>query len=284
MNRKWILLLALGVGLVAVLAVVLTRAPDQPPREPRGGIDAIDDTDGIEEPAPEPNILIEVPRPGDAAENPILVRGKARVFEQTFAYRLRDAAGRVVEEGHSMTRGPGGAAYGEFEVRIPVPPGSSGKVTVEVFQFSAKDGSVTDLVSVPVEMRTTEEASVSVFFSNGRLDPAVTCEKVFPVPRPVLRSREPAWLAVNELLQGPTEAEQAEGYRTNLPEGVRLRSLRIENGQAFADFEQTLESGVAGSCRVLAIRAQIAATLRQFPTVREVTVSIEGRTEGILQP
>jgi len=35
---------------------------------------------------------------------------------------------------------------------------------------------------------------------------------------------------------------------------------------------------------VAAIRAQIRETLKQFPTVDEVIISIDGRTEDILQP
>ncbi|MFP3868831.1 MAG: GerMN domain-containing protein [Desulfobacteraceae bacterium] len=53
---------------------------------------------------------------------------------------------------------------------------------------------------------------------------------------------------------------------------------------ARADFDQTLEYRVAGSCRVQAIRAQIEHTLRQFPTVTEVVISINGKTEEILEP
>jgi len=35
---------------------------------------------------------------------------------------------------------------------------------------------------------------------------------------------------------------------------------------------------------VTAIRAQITETLKQFPTVENVVISIDGRTEDILQP
>jgi len=41
---------------------------------------------------------------------------------------------------------------------------------------------------------------------------------------------------------------------------------------------------VAGSCRVGAIRAQIEETLKQFPTVQNVIISVNGNTENILEP
>ncbi|PIP22172.1 MAG: hypothetical protein COX38_02115, partial [Candidatus Nealsonbacteria bacterium CG23_combo_of_CG06-09_8_20_14_all_39_25] len=48
--------------------------------------------------------------------------------------------------------------------------------------------------------------------------------------------------------------------------------------------DEQLEFQVGGSCKVSAIRAQITQTLKQFPTVDEVVISINGRTEDILQP
>lgn len=50
------------------------------------------------------------------------------------------------------------------------------------------------------------------------------------------------------------------------------------------DFDERLEFQVGGSCRVAAISAQIRETLKQFPQVKEVIISINGRTEDILQP
>jgi len=60
--------------------------------------------------------------------------------------------------------------------------------------------------------------------------------------------------------------------------------LTIENGVAKADFDPQLQFQVGGSCRVQAIRAEITQTLKQFPTVNEVFISVNGETELILQP
>ena len=53
---------------------------------------------------------------------------------------------------------------------------------------------------------------------------------------------------------------------------------------AYVDFDEQLEFQVGGSCRVSAIRAQIIQTIKQFSTVKDVIISINGRTEDILQP
>lgn len=65
---------------------------------------------------------------------------------------------------------------------------------------------------------------------------------------------------------------------------MKIQKLTIENNVARVDFDKQLEYQVGGSCRVAAIRAQITQTLKQFPTVKEVIISIDGRTEDILQP
>jgi len=85
-------------------------------------------------------------------------------------------------------------------------------------------------------------------------------------------------------LKGPAETEKTQDFFTSINSGVKVRELIIENGVAKIDFNEQLEFQVGGSCRVSAIRAQITETLKQFPTVKSVIISIDGRSEDILQP
>lgn len=129
-----------------------------------------------------------------------------------------------------------------------------------------------------------ETIKLYAYFNNSVLDTEYSCNKVFGVLREVPKTMGPARAALEELFKGPTDKEKSEGYYTNINPGVAIQSLSIENGTAKADFNDQLEAGVGGSCKVSAIRAQIIQTLRQFPTVEEVVISINGRTEDILQP
>jgi spore germination protein GerM len=129
-----------------------------------------------------------------------------------------------------------------------------------------------------------EFTTVKVFFNNSNLDPEFSCNKVFPVERQILKTEAVARAALEELLKGPTESEKQEGFLTSINPGVKIQILSIENGIARVDFDKQLEFQVGGSCRVAAISAQIRQTLKQFSTVQEVIVSIDGRTEDILQP
>ncbi|MFH1036535.1 MAG: GerMN domain-containing protein [Patescibacteria group bacterium] len=123
-----------------------------------------------------------------------------------------------------------------------------------------------------------------VYFNNSNLDPEFSCNKVFPVERIVVRTQSPARKALELLFEGPTQSEKEQGFLTSINTGVEIQSLTIENKVAKADFNEQLEFQVGGSCRVSAIRAQITETLKQFPTVDSVIISIDGRTEDILQP
>jgi spore germination protein GerM len=126
--------------------------------------------------------------------------------------------------------------------------------------------------------------TIKVFFNNNRLDPEFSCNKVSPAERKILKTQAVARAALEELLNGPTEKEKSEGYFTSINTGVEIQKLTIENGVAKVDFNEALEFQVGGSCRVAAIRAQITQTLKQFPTVNDVIISIDGRIEDILQP
>ncbi len=280
MRRHITSFLLVGVVLVAVaLALLLWLRRDWPHAgQPTPTVTATPSA------TPQANITVTSPTAGATVENPITITGTARVFENTFNWRLLDAGGATVAEDYAMTDAPDAGLFGSYTIKIPVPVGQGPDFTVEVFDYSAKDGSVQDLVRIPVTLASTATMTVEAYFSNDRLDPAITCEQVFPVERPVVQTKEVAYLALTQLLSGPTAAEQTAGYRTSIPDGVRINSLVIRGTTAYVDFDGALDYQVGGSCRVSAIRHQIAETLEQFSSVDDVVISINGRTDDILQP
>ncbi|MHB8182508.1 MAG: Gmad2 immunoglobulin-like domain-containing protein [Candidatus Desulforudaceae bacterium] len=82
-----------------------------------------------------------------AAPDMVYATGIARVFEATVSYEVQDAAGNVLTEGYT-TAASGGPDWGFFEVRVTHPPVGAAKLVV--FQASAKDGSMTDAVELPI--------------------------------------------------------------------------------------------------------------------------------------
>lgn len=135
-----------------------------------------------------------------------------------------------------------------------------------------------------LENQGEEFLTIKVYFNNSQMDPEFSCNKVFPVERKIIKTQAVARAALEELFKGPTDAEKEAGFFTSINPGVKIQSLKIENYLAKIDFDEQLEFQVGGSCKVAAIRAEITQTLKQFPTVKDVLISINGRTEDILQP
>ena len=126
--------------------------------------------------------------------------------------------------------------------------------------------------------------TVKIFFGNIKEDPEVlNCEKVYSVERQVFENKEMIQ-SLEEILKGPTLEEQEKGYFTNINSGANINSLIVEDDIVKVDFDEQLEYQLGGSCRVMAIRSQITGTLVQFSEINDVIISINGRTEDILQP
>lgn len=137
---------------------------------------------------------------------------------------------------------------------------------------------------LPVKIKSSGETTiVKAFFAKKEVTGS-TCSVVFPVDRVVPKTDAVARAALEELFKGPTAAEKAQGYYSNINPGVKVQSLTIDaNGTAKADLSSELET-TGGSCKVTEIRSEINFTLKQFSTVKEVVISINGRTADILQP
>lgn len=143
-------------------------------------------------------------------------------------------------------------------------------------------------IEAPEEESDTEDENgkmtVKVYFNNSDLNPEGDCSNVFSVEREIEETEGVARKALNLLIEGPTEAEKEEGYLSSVNSDTMINSLEIEEGVAYVDFSEELDKEVGGSCMVQAIESQIKNTLKQFASVSNVEISVEGETETILQP
>lgn len=156
--------------------------------------------------------------------------------------------------------------------------------TVDPIRTDGPTPNEADPASDEARELSDESVTFDVYFSDESAVVAGDCRAVTAVERSVPETRGVARAALLKLLAGPREAEVAAGLTTTIPSEVELLGITVsEDGVVQADFSAQLDM-VAGSCRVIAIREQIEETLLQFPTVERVVISIEGRTEGILQP
>lgn len=112
------------------------------------------------------------------------------------------------------------------------------------------------------------------------------CDNVVSHERTIEKKYDSAVInTVRGLLTPLSEAELKAGLVSSIPPDTYLRSITITDGVAKAVFSSALNK-VAGSCRVLGIRAQIEKTLKQFPFIKSVAICIDDNCNQseILQP
>lgn len=287
--KKYIWFIFLAIVLVAAAAyIVFSKSEKKAAPESKPPV-----TVQEEKKEPEKNyedlIRVAKPQAGTEISSPLEIRGEARgnwFFEASFPVRLVDENGKELASGIAE-------AEGEWMTEKFVPfkatlvfdrkEARSGKLIL--LKANASDlEELDDSFAVPVVFSQGETATVKVFFSNEESRTEMDCSVTYPRERVIAKTQAVARAAIELLLAGPTLEEKSLGYFTSINPSAKLNSISIQAGKARVDFDAQLEQAVGGSCRVTAIRAQIEDTLRQFPTVKEVVISVNGRTEDILQP
>ncbi|MFA6130776.1 MAG: Gmad2 immunoglobulin-like domain-containing protein [Patescibacteria group bacterium] len=230
---------------------------------------------------PESNIVLESPADGSIVTSPLTLSGRARVFENVVSWSILDHSGVSVLEGNVIANAPDTGEFGDFEARIFLPVLEDENFTLEVFTYSAMDGSQQDVVTRSLKLDSLEKTSVDVYFMDAAAAEYGDCSAVDFEKRTMAYTTNVAELALSELLSGPT----SEWATTVVPNFTTIKSVSVKNGVATVEFESPdINEWSGGSCRVTAMRAQIEKTLMQFDTVDSVVVSVNGEEETIFQP
>lgn len=153
MKKNWIF----GLAILVILAIALAAVFSRPAAVATDNIPA-----GVapEAPAaivPEPpvvvstgNITITSPLPSATITSPVTITGQARVFENAISWRLKDSLGAVLASGNAMANAPDIGQFGPYSITTTYAMPVTLTGTIEVFDYSAKDGTEIDLVSIPV--------------------------------------------------------------------------------------------------------------------------------------
>lgn len=260
-------------------------------------------------------ITINNPRPNQEIESPLNIEGLAKpewFANGFFNVNLVDAEGTIVKTVKAYKNGAkdkDGFNKYKISLKYDLPTTLTGSLVLEK-NNTTKDPANDNKLTVPVKFKqpapvetpaaevvtpTTPETpkvetpvattpdtkvKVSVFFNNKDNE----CEKVVAVEREITKVIGIGEASLNELLKGPTEAEKTAGYTTSINDGTVIKSIKKVGDTVTVDFNAKLGEAVAGSCKVGSIAEQIKKTLTQFPTIKNVVISIEGVSEGILQP
>jgi immunoglobulin-like protein involved in spore germination len=95
-------------------------------------------------------ITVARPLTGTRITSPLVISGDASVFEATLQWRIVDGGGREYAKGIA-TASAGAPARGTFSVTATYTgPATDTSGFVEVYETSPRDGSIDDIVRVPV--------------------------------------------------------------------------------------------------------------------------------------
>ncbi len=285
MSRKYLLLaLFLAFILGALIYIVL---------QPKKVLAPMPNTNEVNvEPVDDKSDFIKVDKPSaeDLVASPLEIRGQARgtwFFEGSFPIVITDANDLIIGQGIATS-----SEEWMTENFIPFsatiwfdrPETASGKIILKKDNPSGLKEYDNQLV-LPIQFDQNNMA-VKVYFTNATTgsEEDFDCRYVQALEKQVPYSAGVARAALEQLLKGPSAEDKANGFSTSINPNVKINSLTIESGVARVDFNQQLEYQVGGSCRIASINEQITKTLTQFNTVQSVVISIDGRTEDILQP
>ena len=224
-------------------------------------------------PAPAPAAVPEISIESVETANPVVVAGRARTFENNVVLRVRDARGALITETFTTSTGEIGH-HNPYRGTIWITRDPGDRITVEVLEYSAKDGSERSLVS---EARpfTVEKIDAQLYFPDEK------CIGVKPYTRRIPKSVSHARLLVETLLAGPLPSER--GAVTAFPEGSRVESVNLRDGVLTVDFNERLRN-VGGACRAQMIRESVTQTLQTLPAVKKVVITAGGSESLALQP
>ena len=99
------------------------------------------------------NILVDFPKENSEVGMPLIISGSARVYENQFNYLLKDSQGKVIAQGTAYAKAENPGFYGYFEISVNYQTPIDTAGTVELFDYSAKDGSEIDKVVIPVHLK-----------------------------------------------------------------------------------------------------------------------------------
>jgi hypothetical protein len=100
---------------------------------------------------------------------------------------------------------------------------------------------------------------------------------------PVMRSGATALEAVRELLAGPTRAESAHGFRTYVPRGIRVLSVKVSGRVATVDLTERFAGG-RDTAGLLARLAELVRTLAGVQGTKKVQLLLNGRVAAARFP
>lgn len=134
-------------------------------------------------------------------------------------------------------------------------------------------------VPQPVVAGTVTTRSVPLHFSKLQGSQSLT----EPAPRSVTltTSTTPLEAALTQLLKGPTPAEKANGYYSEIPTGTKLLNVQVKDDTVMVNLSHEFTSG-GGSTSMLQRVNELESTIHSVAGNRTIQIAIEGKPLHVL--
>jgi len=229
-------------------------------------------------------IRVDNPRPNQAIQSPILIKGEARgywFFEASFPIKLINENGEVIIQHYAQAEDDWMTedfVPFEAELNFEVANTQKGALILEKSNPSDLPENYNEL-RIPVILEKTEKSLelIKLYYYNSDLDKDETgnvlCSRkgLVAIEREII-TKTPIQDAIKLLLLGElTNKEKAQGITTEYPlAGFSLKGASLKEGNLMLEFDDPNSKTIGGSCRVGILWFQIEATAKQFPQVQEV--------------
>jgi len=214
-------------------------------------------------------IKLTSPDSGATVTSPLIVEGFAKTTNQKIYWRIKDQNNAVQRSGENYIGGEE-KTYITFRLEIYLPALEAKNFTLEVF---TKQPTEVGLVSLPLNLLSINKSELQVFFSNDKLNTSRACDVVFPVTRTVAETSATGRASLLELLNGSTDSERIESYRSSLPANTTINSFVISGGVATVTVSKDFEKNSA--CEKQRATEQIKQTLLQIDSIHDVVIQTE---------
>jgi hypothetical protein len=162
-----------------------------------------------------------------------------------------------------------GIASAAPEPERPIPPPASAEASVEPTPKAERSHAPRS----PAPSAGTQRVRVWLL----RVRPDQGCPQVVSVDRDVLLTDGVAKQAVRALLDGPTDAERAQGFTSAFEDDAeRFRYLKLSGSRATADFTSLDVLAADDRCEKTKLLEPLERTLEQFSWIKEARFSIRG--------
>lgn len=230
-------------------------------------------------------IVVTIPKENQKIASPLVVEGMARgywFFEASFPVKVVDEKGALL--GVVPAQALGEWMTEDFvpfraELIFEKPTTQKGFLILEKDNPSGLPEHADDL-RIPIEFDMSLQATRQIFLyyynpekdkdeNNNILCSAKGLEEV---RRFIPLTKTPIQDTITLLLKGNlTQEERARGITTEFPlPGFSLKEAAFRDGKLVLGFNDLERATVGGACRIGVLWAQIEATAKQFPEVKEV--------------